>query len=228
MIPTRLIAIGDIHGQLDQLNRLLDQVSPSGDDRLVFLGDYVDRGKDSKGVVDRLNSLRREFPQTVFIRGNHDQLLLDALVELGIRQAPTLRDRSALYGGYAPLSDLDVFLDNGGKATLSSYNFNQNKTFPDEHLSFLESTRLWWRFEHFVFVHAGVAPDIPMDEQDPFTLMWERSSPPGRGGEIHVIGHNPTMGFPRFEAGRYCLDTGAVYGQRLTACDVLTRKSWQA
>lgn len=225
--PSRLIAIGDIHGQLDQLNRLLELVSPSEDDRLVFLGDYVDRGQDSKGVIDRLSALGHEFPQTIFIRGNHDQLLLDALVEIGIRDASRLRDLSPAYADYAPLSDLDTFLSNGGKTTLSDYNFTKTKTFPEDHIRFLESTRLWWRFEHFIFVHAGVEPEISLNSQDPFTLMWKRSSPPGRNGEIHVIGHNPTMGAPRFDAGRYCLDTGAVYGRNLTACDVLTRTTWQ-
>lgn len=227
MPPARLIAIGDIHGQLEQLNRLLHVVAPAQDDRCIFLGDYVDRGKNSKGVIARLIAFQQEFPETVFIRGNHDQMLLDALVELGIRTGARLRDRSQIYRDVATASDLDIFLTNGGKATLRSYSLTDIASFPTDHITFLEATRLWWRFEHFVFVHAGVAPHIPVQEQDPYLLMWERLSPPGKNGEIHVVGHNPTTGEPYFEPGRYNLDTGAVYGQQLTACDVLTKTVWK-
>jgi serine/threonine protein phosphatase 1 len=86
---------------------------------------------------------------------------------------------------------------------------------------------LWWRYEHFLFVHAGIENDIPMREQNPSYLLWERHASPGQDGIIHVVGHHPTKGEPYFEPGRYNLDTGAVYGQTLTACEVLTRQFWQ-
>ena len=79
---SRLIAIGDIHGQADMLRRLLNVVSPQPEDQFVFLGDYIDRGKGSRGVIDQLMQFKADFPDTVFIRSNHEQLLLDTLVEL--------------------------------------------------------------------------------------------------------------------------------------------------
>jgi serine/threonine protein phosphatase 1 len=226
--PDRLIAIGDIHGELDQLNRLLNTVAPTSNDRLVFLGDYIDRGKNSKGVIDRLIRFREEFPDTVFIRGNHDQMLLDTLIEAGATSGHRLRDQSSAYRAGASESDIAIFMFNGGNQTLRSYRINHLSDFPKEHIAFLQSTRLWWRYEHFVFVHAGIGQGIPLEKQDPFVLMWERLSPPGQEGEIHVVGHHPTTdGEPCFEPGRYQLDTGAVYGRTLTACDVLTREVWQ-
>ena len=73
--PARLIAIGDLHGKLNMLNRLLNIVSPQPEDQFVFLGDYIDRGEDSRGVIERLIQFKGDFPHTIFIRGNHDQLL---------------------------------------------------------------------------------------------------------------------------------------------------------
>ena len=226
--PARLIAIGDIHGELDKLNRLLNTIEPTGEDRFVFLGDYIDRGKNSKGVVDRLISFHEEFPETIFIRGNHDQMLLDALIEDGSMTGDLLRDQSTTYKERAFESDIIVFLSNGGQETLRSYGISSLTEIPEEHIYFLQSTRLWWRFRHFIFVHAGAEPGIPLEMQDPFVLMWERMSPPGRDGDIYVVGHHPTTdGGPYFEPGRYYLDTGAVYGKTLTACDVLTKQVWQ-
>jgi len=84
----RLIAIGDIHGHFDKLTRLLDQVTPTPEDRLVFLGDYIDRGPASKGVVDYLMELSREFPLTVFLRGNHEQMMLDCIAGYAPERLP--------------------------------------------------------------------------------------------------------------------------------------------
>ena len=225
---SRLLAIGDIHGQADMLRRLLNVVSPQPEDQFVFLGDYIDRGRDSRGVIDQLMQFKADYPHTIFIRGNHDQLLLDTLVELGVRSDVRLRDESKEYRDCSTASDLEMFLSNGGNETLRSYRLRDITAFPQDHIEFLEATKLWWRFENFVFVHAGVEEGLPLELQDSYPLLWERLSPPGKDGEIHVVGHHPTTdGQPYFEPGRYNLDTGAVYGQKLTACDVLTKESWQ-
>ncbi|MCK5826807.1 MAG: serine/threonine protein phosphatase [Desulfuromusa sp.] len=225
---SRLIAIGDIHGQADMLRRLLNVVSPQPEDQFVFLGDYIDRGKDSRGVIEQLMQFKADFPDTIFIRGNHEQLLLDTLVELGARVDTRLRDESKEYRECSTASDLEMFLSNGGNETLRSYRLRDMTDFPQDHIKFLELTRLWWRFENFVFVHAGVEEGLPLELQDPYALLWDRLSQPGKDGEIHVVGHHPTTdGQPYFEPGRYNLDTGAVYGQTLTACDVLIKDVWQ-
>lgn len=210
------------------LRRLLNVVSPTPSDQFVFLGDYIDRGKDSRGVIELLLQFQKTFPHTIFIRGNHDQLLLDCLVELGVRGGSRLRDQSVAFRECSTPSDLEMFISNGGNETLRSYRVQNMADLPEKHIIFLESTRLWCQFENYTFVHAGVEPDMPLELQDPYVLMWERLSPPGRNGEIHVVGHHPTTdGEPYFEPGRYNLDTGAVYGQALTACDVLTKEVWQ-
>lgn len=226
-VPHRLIAIGDIHGELDKLNRLLNLVQPQDSDQFVFLGDYVDRGPDVKGTIDRLIQFCDEFPQTIFIRGNHDQMFMDVLVEKGLRKDIRLREICPEYARLSPPTDLETFLLSGGDTTLNSYKKQGKRRIPRDHIEFFDSTLLWWRYEQFVFVHAGIEEGIPMTEQNPSYLLWERKAPPGQDGMIHVVGHRPTYGEPEFEEGRYRLDTGAVYGQKLTACDVLTRHYWQ-
>ena len=91
--PKRLLAVGDIHGHLDKLQGLMAQVNPTTNDRVVFLGDYIDRGTDSKGVIEYLIDFKKRFPTTVFLRGNHEQMLLDAMVEDRILsgQSPAIR-----------------------------------------------------------------------------------------------------------------------------------------
>lgn len=223
----RLIAIADIHGQFDMLSRLLDSVQPESSDQCVFLGDYVDRGAQSKAVIERLIAFGDEFPQTVFLRGNHDQMLLDSLGECGVHSGPRLRDLSTFFAARAGSSDRNVHLMNGGQKTLDSYNWPQND-FPVRHLAFLQATELWWRYEHFTFVHAGLRAGLLPELHDPYVPLWERFLPPGADGQIHVVGHQVVGGLPRFESGRYWLDTGAGQGNRLTACDVLTCRYWQA
>lgn len=227
-IPQRLIAIGDIHGQHDMLRRLLNVVCPTVEDQLVFLGDYIDRGKESREVIERLIEFQVEFPKTIFLRGNHDQLLLDAMVEMGIRQDVRLKDLSETYQKKWPVSDLELFFNNGGCETLNSYGLESLNGFPLEHIQFLENTKLWWTFEYFTFVHAGLESNVPLGEQDLYTLLWSRCSPAGKGVSVHVVGHSPTCdGEPYFEQGRYSLDTGAGYDRSLTACDMLTKQVWQ-
>ena len=225
MKPKRIIAIGDIHGELDKLNLLLDWVSPTEDDQLVFLGDYIDRGRSSCGVIERLLSFRQGFPTTIFLRGNHEQMLLDALEE---EKGKTHTDPSERKGLRLYNSTLEMFLGNGGKETLHSYGVISVEDIPEDHIDFMASTTSWWVYENFTFVHAGLEPNVPLEEQYKFTLLWARNSPPGKNGKIHVVGHTPTPdGEPRLEAGLYSLDTGAVYGRSLTACDVLTKEVWQ-
>ena len=93
---TRLIAVGDVHGQLKMLEDLINQVKPTQDDQVVFLGDYIDRGPDSKGVIDYLIQFDQKLPQTIFLRGNHEQMFLDALVDLKVRKGERLEDISRL------------------------------------------------------------------------------------------------------------------------------------
>src|SRR5690606_464550 len=136
-----LIAIGDIHGCARTLDVLLELLAPSADDRLVFIGDYTDRGPDSKGTIDRLLELERAAeagtgPRCTFLRGNHDQMMLD----------------------YLERGDFDLWRINGGLTTLENYARADGIYVPDAHHDFLRRTRLYLDTPDFCFVHAGLKP----------------------------------------------------------------------
>lgn len=205
----RVLAIGDIHGCLDQLQGLLDKVAPGHDDRLVFLGDYVDRGTDSPGVIDYLLGLQEKLPDTVFLKGNHEQMLLRYLA-----------------GGQA-----SGYLQNGGDMTLSQYALRGTPRLPQSHRDFLNRLQLTYQWQDFLFVHAGLKPGYPLDRQGEDDLLWIRdeflSHPrPCEWGVVVVHGHSPQRQVS-FTPCRIGLDTGAVYGRQLSCCDVVSRRVWQ-
>lgn len=205
--PQRLLAFGDIHGCLTALQELLTRVSPSEDDQLVFLGDYVDRGPDSAGVIGELLALRARWPRSVFLRGNHEQMLLDVL------------------GGENPTT----FLFNGGRNTIASYQARGGWPPSREHRLFLETLPMRYETDGFIFVHAGLRPGTPLAEQDPDDLLWIRQEfldSSDDWGKSVVFGHTPRKE-PLLASTRIGLDTGCVYGGHLTCCDVLTRRCWQ-
>lgn len=204
----RLLAVGDIHGCLDQLNALLEQVTPTLEDQVIFLGDYVDRGPDSSSVIDYLIAFGKTLPSTVFLRGNHDQMFADYLDGL----EPT------------------AFLMNGGLKTLSSY---QNKglwPIPASHRTFLETLLNFYEAEGHIFVHAGLRPGIPLTQQKVNDLLWIRRefvTSSYDWGKTVVYGHTPVEE-PLLTGTRIGLDTGCVYGRQLTCCDVRTGQIWQS
>lgn len=202
----RLLAVGDIHGCLDPLRQLMEQVRPMEEDRIVFLGDYIDRGPHSRGVIDYLLDLGRRFPRTVFLKGNHEAMFLDFL-----RGAPAL-----------------PFLVNGGLATLRSYEMAEDSNLPREHRDFFEALLPLWQCRDFVFVHAGLRPQVPIDEQDEADLLWIRGEFMDSDydwGKTVVFGHTPLLQ-PLLRPRRIGLDTGAVYGRALTCCEVRSRVLW--
>jgi serine/threonine protein phosphatase 1 len=204
----RLLAIGDIHGCLSQLCTLLDQVAPTTHDQLVFLGDYVDRGPDSAGVVETLLELRARLPHTVFLRGNHEQMLLDVL------------------GGDDPA----IFLINGGEQTIASYRKRGGWPPPAAHQDFYRNLTYSFETEKFIFVHAGLRPGTPLARQHPADLLWIRQtflSSDEDWGKTVVFGHTPRQTV-LVSKTRIGLDTGCVYGGRLTCCEVLSGHCWQS
>lgn len=201
-LPPRLLAVGDIHGCLAPLRRLLHLVAPKPQDTIVFLGDYVDRGPDSRGVIDFLLKFAHLFPQTVFLKGNHEAMFLDYL-----------------QGG--PKSP---FLQNGGISTLASY----TQGVPPEHLEFLRKLLLYHQTESHIFVHAGLRPERPLTEQREEDLLWIREEFLHSNydwGKTIVFGHTPWPE-PLLKDKRLGLDTGAVYGRTLSCCDVEKRQCW--
>jgi len=197
-------AIGDIHGSLDKLKSLIAGCREHAAGQpmtLVFLGDYIDRGPESAGVVRFLLGLQSELPERVIaLKGNHEDFLLgvvDGTVEVGI------------------------WLQNGGGATLESYNVDNAGDLPRAHLDWFRSLRLSYDDGRRFFVHAGVNPQRPLDAQDPSDLMWIREpflSDKRDYGRLIVHGHTPVRKhLPELRSNRLNLDTGAVFGGPLTA-----------
>jgi serine/threonine protein phosphatase 1 len=211
----RTLAIGDIHGCLNALDLLLARVDLRADDRLIALGDYVDRGPDSRGVLDRLIRLH-EAGQLIALRGNHDAMMLDA------RKA---RGRS-------------LWLAVGGCETLSSYGVAFPDAFritdiPDRHWRFLEEDLVdWHEIDTHFFVHAGVYYDIPLAEQPEDVLLWEKLADPlpHVSGKVMVCGHTKQpSGVPLNLGHAICIDTGIYEPDGwLTCLDVRTGQYWQA
>lgn len=208
------IAVGDIHGCLSTLKRLIARL-PS-EEQLVFLGDYVDRGPDSAGVVDYLKTLARRRPCT-FLKGNHEDMMLHAV-----------RDKD----------EIPVWLINGGEATLRSYGMErlqwsdcaERGAFLQRDMDFFAALQPYHEDEYAVYVHAGVDPGIAdMSRQDPKIMLWVRDKfyrfTEQWRGKMIVFGHTPTrhmglQGKEVFRAERACgIDTGCVYGGYLTAFD---------
>jgi len=203
----RWLAVGDIHGCLAQLTELMELVKPTSADRVVFLGDYVDRGPDSAGVIDYLIEFAAVFPETVFLRGNHEQMFLD----------------------YLDGQDSAMFLVNGGRQTLDSYRDRRMWPIPTSHRRFLESLEHSFESEHHIFVHAGLRPGIPLAEQDDFDMLWIRHEfleSDFDWGKAIVYGHTPRQE-PLLGDRRIGVDTGCVYGRQLTCCEVITQRIWQ-
>lgn len=211
-MPERLIAIGDIHGCATALDLILEAIEPQPGDTIVTLGDYVDRGPDSKGVIDRLIALQSTC-QLVALQGNHEEMMLDVVTG----KQPHHR-----------------WLQYGGVDTLDSYGFMGNlDVIPDEHHAFFESMVDFHETENHLFVHANYLPDSPLGEQDIYTLRWQKLSEsipgPHCSGKRAVLGHTHDRGGEIFDLGHMvCIDTYCYGGRWLTALELNSGKTWQA
>lgn len=227
---TRIYALGDIHGRLDLLTALEEKIQedamarPAGRPVVVYLGDFVDRGPDSAGVIEHLSTGPLPGFEAVHLLGNHEAMML-AFLRLG--------DAAAL-----------TWMMNGGEETLASYGVDAQSVreddaqsireddapfaalrrsllaaLPPRHLDFLESLTRWHVEGGYLFVHAGVHPGRPLDRQDPEDLIWIREpflTDPGEMDHVVVHGHTPVR-LPAERPNRIGVDTGAVYGGALTA-----------
>ncbi|MGD9127892.1 MAG: metallophosphoesterase [Planctomycetia bacterium] len=208
---TRTIAIGDLHGYLEAFNALLEIIRPGPDDTIVTLGDYFDRGPNSRGVLDRLIQLEKEC-HLVPLFGNHDQIVLD------------LADGNSPY--------YNDWLQYGGDTTLASYGCDSPADFPKEHLDFLRRCVPWYETESHIFVHASYERDLPMEEQPGRILRWDslrdRLPGPHRSGKKVIVGHTAQKnGCPLILEYLICIDTW-IYGDGyLTALNVDTNQILQ-
>jgi serine/threonine protein phosphatase 1 len=205
--------IGDIHGCAEELRRLIDALPLRGGDSVVFLGDYIDRGPDSAAVVAYLISLREQLDgiEWVFLKGNHEDMFLSYL---------------GLDGQHG-----NMFLINGGKATLASYGVAPDqflpaqafKAMPVAHVRFYEALEKYHQMDSFFCVHAGIHPQKPLTEQTDEEFFWIRNAfiYSSHGLPYTVLfGHTPQSTVLYDLPYKVGLDTGLVYGNMLTCLDV--------
>ena len=205
-------AVGDVHGRLDLLERAFDRIAAHAGRRpyrVITLGDYVDRGPDSAGVIAFLMRRQAE-ADVVCLKGNHEDMMLRSLEG----------DDGAMR----------AWLSNGGLETLRSYRARPDSDLrdgiADAHLAWLSALPLAVRDAHRIFVHAGLEPGVPLNQQDEATLLWIRGPflrAPAGAFEAHVVhGHTPLWdekpepAEPELLAHRTNLDTGAYFTGVLT------------
>ena len=207
---SRIIAIGDVHGCSQALRALIEAIAPSSEDTLVTLGDYVDRGPDSRDVVCQLLELRHRC-QLVPLMGNHEIMML-----------------SVLNG------DLEshIWQRYGGAETLASYN-GQLDEIDSEHHEFLAECRHFHESDTHIFMHANYVADLELTDQPDNILFWTHISstlpPRHRSGKTAIVGHTPQLEGDVLDMGHLlCIDTCCFAGGWLTALDTTTGKVWQA
>jgi serine/threonine protein phosphatase 1 len=211
--PKRTLVIGDIHGCHVALKTLLSKVQPAAEDRVVFLGDYIDRGPASREVIDALLDLRKT-TVPVFLRGNHEVMILDA------RES---------------FLKADIWQSYGGLETLFSYGANYRQDWvsliPDAHWAFFEGSQPYYETNTHIFVHACLDPELDMDAQPDWLRYWEFFDRlrPHKSGKCVICGHTPQRSGEIKDAGAaICIDTGPGAGGWLTCLDVGSGTYWQA
>ena len=209
----KIYAIGDIHGCYDKLKALMEKIPIDFTrDTLVFIGDYIDRGSHSVEVVDYLIKLKNRVPEVIFLKGNHEDML-DKFIKG---------------------ADRFTYLLNGGQQTLDSYLTKSVESeffpIPDDHMEFFKSLRLYYETEEFIFVHAGLRPRVPLEDQHTEDLLWIRDKFVGSKydfGKRVIFGHTP-LKQPLVEDNKIGIDTGAVYGNKLTCVQLPDLQFFQA
>jgi serine/threonine protein phosphatase 1 len=204
----RLFAIGDIHGCPDELSAILKSIAPGPSDTVVFVGDYVDRGPSAHDVIEQLIELQRGPAEIVFLKGNHEDMMLSFL---------------GFPGHYG-----ESFLFNGGSQTLDSYGVSEDtlgraiEFLPAPHLEFLHNLGTSYHRPPYLFVHAGILPARQLEEQSVEDMLWIRQEfifNAHRIGATVVFGHTPMRAVMVDLPYKLGIDTGLVYGGRLTCLE---------
>lgn len=225
----RAYAIGDVHGRLDLLRDLLGEIErdnaarPPARTFLIFLGDLVDRGPDSKGVVEHLLRQPPSFAKTIFLKGNHEEFLLRVLAG----EEDVVTDWLT-YGGYECAESYGVSKGWTLNSTPAAILKRLKAAVPDEHRVFLEGMADTFRFGDYLFVHAGIRPGIPVGEQSVKDLRWIREGfleSSADHGLVVVHGHT-IVDSPEEHSNRIALDTGAYRSGVLTALGLERTERW--
>lgn len=207
----KLFAIGDIHGCASKLQNMMDliDIDPQND-TLIFVGDYIDRGPDSRGVIEQILDIRRRLGNVVCLMGNHEKMLMNYHFE-GM--------------------DEEVFFMNGGHITAFSYGLVRTPkgvkmNIPEDHLEFFRSLQMLHETERHIFVHAGLRPGIPLEKQNMHDMLWIRNEFIRSSydfGKTVVYGHTPVP-HPLIDKTKIGIDTGAVYNGMLTCIELTEMK----
>ena len=195
--------IADIHGCRNELESLLEKLNPDlSRERIIFTGDMIDRGPDSHGVIRIIRTMQQTYgkEQVVVLRGNHEQMMMDALDKFS-----------------------SSWLYNGGEQTRASYHGDRAVLMED--VAFFASLPLIYEDEYSIYVHAGLRPGVLLVKQDPEDMLWIREQfyQHSTGWEKRIVfGHTPTLflsnqTFPWIEGQLIGIDTGCAYGGALTA-----------
>lgn len=210
----RTLAIGDIHGCSKAFDVLLNEIKLTPRDKIITLGDYINKGPDSKGVIERLIKLSQT-GQLIPLKGNHEQMLLEAYFHI----------EKAESWGYLY-----------GQETLVSYgNGRQRGTLqdiPKSHWYFIAHTCVdWWETKKHLFVHANLHPNLPLHQQSSYDLFWKKFEvpQPHYSGKTMICGHTSQKdGLPLNLGHAICLDTWACGEGWLTGLDLESGRVWQA
>jgi serine/threonine protein phosphatase 1 len=204
----KIFAIGDIHGCLEKLQALITNIGADPQkDTLIFIGDFIDRGNSSSEVVDYVIRLKRKYKKVVCLLGNHEYMLIRYLEGV----------------------DEDMYLENGGIATLHSYGISRSDEpekrkakIPRKHWQFFEALLPHYETENYMFVHAGLKPGFSLHEQTMHDLLWIRHEfidAEDDFGKMVIFGHTP-LSYPLIMPNKMGIDTGAVYGGKLTCVEL--------
>lgn len=211
----KIFAIGDIHGCLEKLEDLMALIAANPKkDKLVFIGDYIDRGSFSREVMDYIIDLKSKFRNVVCLLGNHEWMFLNYLE--GVEE--------------------DLYLYNGGNYTLSSYGIKstdspdeRKEKIPEAHLLFFRSLLPYHQTKDYIFAHAGLMPGVPLKKQKTHDLLWVRREFIDSDfdfGKRVIFGHTP-LSNPLVMENKIGIDTGAVYGDKLTCVELPEVKIYQ-
>ena len=221
-MTTPIYAIGDIHGHLDKLEEVIDHILADGghDAEVVFLGDLVDRGPDSKGVIDFVLNGQKQGRNWAVLTGNHDRMFryfLEPSPRVDMRLRPDLYWLHARLGGRETLASYGLHFDE--ETRLSEIHAAARAAVPAEHVAFLTNLPYFKQHDDLLFVHAGVRPGVPLEAQSVDDLCWIRDdflthTAPHPWLVVH--GHTP-VDHPSHYGNHVNLDTGAGYGHAVTA-----------
>lgn len=227
-----IYAIGDLHGRVDEFERALSLIERDGgpDAEIVFVGDYVDRGPDSRGVLDRLIAGRDAGKRWITLLGNHDRMFAWFLEDVPRHDPHLLVGYHWLHdrlGGIETLRSYDLFFDE--HIRLEDLHEMAMAVVPETHRLFLRSLMAMHQTPDLAFVHAGIRPGVPLNAQQESDLVWIRQTfhaHPGPHPKLIVHGHTPVDRVTHY-GHRINLDSGAGYGRPVGVVVFEGRTCWE-